>query len=109
MFASVIYWWSLADDIPALYPALDLFTAPFLANLAAVVDETLYQDESITSDQANDVTTFLQVLNVSDRQFAVTQLTRFDFDLERAISGALDNTLSRKEEETSSVEKNKLG
>jgi hypothetical protein len=57
MFASFVYWWSLSDDVPALYPAVDLFCAPFLANLAVIVDDTLYNDDSV-SPQDND-TVFL--------------------------------------------------
>lgn len=53
MFASVVCWWSLSDDVPALYPAVDLFCAPFLANLAAIVDDVLYNDENV-SPQDND-------------------------------------------------------
>ena len=53
MFASVVYWWSLSDDVPALYPAVDLFCAPFLANLAAIVDDALYNDANV-SPQDND-------------------------------------------------------
>jgi hypothetical protein len=53
MFAAVVFWWSLSDDIPALYPAVDLFCAPFLADLAVIVDETLHADENV-KPQDND-------------------------------------------------------
>jgi hypothetical protein len=43
IFGCVNYWFTLSD-IPALYPTVDLFSAPFLAEIAVVVDEALYQD-----------------------------------------------------------------
>ena len=55
MFASIVYWWSLSDDVPALYPAVDLFCAPFLANLAAIVDDVLYKDENVLPEQKDAV------------------------------------------------------
>lgn len=69
MFASFVYWWSLSDDVPALYPAVDLFCAPFLANLAVIVDDTLYNDDSV-SPQDNDAVflatfTFLTCLGLT--------------------------------------------
>jgi hypothetical protein len=67
MFGSAVYWLSLTD-IPALYPTCDLFAAPFLANIVAMIDEALYQDPSV-SEQENDAMffasfTFLASLSV---------------------------------------------
>jgi len=42
-FASPFYIYRLGRDIPALYPSIDLFLAPFLAEAAAIVDESLTQ------------------------------------------------------------------
>jgi hypothetical protein len=41
--AGPLFLWELADQIPAIYPASDLFLAPFLAQLAQTIDNTLYQ------------------------------------------------------------------
>lgn len=43
LLASPIFVLFLGGDIPAIYPTSDLFLAPFLANLAVTIDETLYQ------------------------------------------------------------------
>ena len=51
--ASPIYWVSLSQDVPALYPTADLFLAPFLAKLAVIVDQTLADDSTI-SEEEND-------------------------------------------------------
>jgi hypothetical protein len=51
LFSAVVYWWSLSDDVPALYPAVDLFCAPFLADLAVIVDETLSADENVKPEE----------------------------------------------------------
>ena len=42
-----MYWCNIGE-IPALYPTVDLFTAPILAQIAAAVDETIYNDENIS-------------------------------------------------------------
>lgn len=51
--AASVFWVGLSDDVPAIYPTVDLFTAPFLANVASVVDETLYNDPDV-HDEHND-------------------------------------------------------
>jgi hypothetical protein len=61
-----MYWWHL-PDVPALYPVVDLFAAPFLANLASIVDEQLYLDPNV-SDSDNDeifLTTFSFLASLS--------------------------------------------
>jgi hypothetical protein len=61
-----LYWWRL-PDVPALYPVVDLFAAPFLANLASIVDEALYRDPNV-SDVDNDeifLTTFSFLASLS--------------------------------------------
>jgi hypothetical protein len=47
-----VYWINLmgSSEIPALYPTVDLFTAPFLATIAIVVDETLHNDPNVGPD-----------------------------------------------------------
>eukprot|EP00535_Pseudo-nitzschia_heimii_P009560 CAMPEP_0197192470 /NCGR_PEP_ID=MMETSP1423-20130617/25121_1 /TAXON_ID=476441 /ORGANISM="Pseudo-nitzschia heimii, Strain UNC1101" /LENGTH=1092 /DNA_ID=CAMNT_0042645353 /DNA_START=98 /DNA_END=3373 /DNA_ORIENTATION=- len=51
LFASPIYWVYLSQEIPALYPTVDLFLAPFLAKLALIVDEALASDPSVSSEE----------------------------------------------------------
>jgi hypothetical protein len=51
LVASPVYWLSLSEEIPALYPTADLFLAPFLAQLAAIVDQTLASDEAVSSEE----------------------------------------------------------
>ena len=51
--AAPVYWMRLSQEVPALYPTADLFLAPFLAKLAAIVDQTLADDASVT-DEEND-------------------------------------------------------
>ena len=46
VFGSPIYW-ILLGDIPALYPAADLFAAPFFADMALKVDTALMNDPTI--------------------------------------------------------------
>ena len=46
LFAGPVYIWKLGPDIPALYPSIDLFLAPLLAQAAAVVDASLRDDDS---------------------------------------------------------------
>lgn len=53
-----LYIYRLNQDIPAVYPSVDLFLAPFLANAAAIVDQTLYED-GISGDDPNSNTVFL--------------------------------------------------
>lgn len=43
LFAGPLYILRLNDDIPAVYPSIDLFLAPFLAEAAAIVDSSLYR------------------------------------------------------------------
>lgn len=47
IFGSPVYWISLRD-VPALYPTVDLFSAPFLAKIALIVDQELYDDPNVT-------------------------------------------------------------
>jgi len=54
IFASPIYLIRLGSDI-SITPATDLFLAPFLAKLAATVDEVLAQDSTIPPDEQDDV------------------------------------------------------
>eukprot|EP00536_Pseudo-nitzschia_multiseries_P014892 jgi/Psemu1/262507/estExt_Genewise1Plus.C_7830008 len=53
LVASPIYWIKLSKDFPALYPTADLFLAPFLAKLAAIVDQALADDPAV-SEEEND-------------------------------------------------------
>lgn len=62
MLGAPVFWLTLADDMPALYPTVDLFSAPFLANIAAIVDETLYQDASV--DEHDNDETFLATFSL---------------------------------------------
>jgi hypothetical protein len=55
IFGCANYWFTLSD-IPALYPTVDLFSAPFLAQIAVAVDEALYQDH--VSDDSVFLATF---------------------------------------------------
>lgn len=53
----MIFRLTLASEVPALYPTVDLFLAPFLANLAVIVDQTLANDPNVT--EAENDTLFL--------------------------------------------------
>lgn len=55
------FWLSLGKDIPALYPTVDLFLAPFLANLAAGVDAVLKSDPNVAQEDNDGIflTTFV--------------------------------------------------
>ena len=55
------FWLSLSKDIPALYPTVDLFLAPFLANLAAGVDAALKSDPNVAQEDNDGIflTTFV--------------------------------------------------
>ena len=44
LLAAPVFVGFLGHDVPAIYPTSDLFMAPFLANLAVTIDESLYQD-----------------------------------------------------------------
>ena len=54
-----VYWFNLRD-VPALYPVVDLFAAPFLANIATIIDETLCQDSNVSDAESDEIflTTF---------------------------------------------------
>lgn len=68
VLVSPIYWYFLANDIPALYPVCDLFTAPFLANFAVVVDEELYVVAPELAPEESDIyfiTTFMVLTVIS--------------------------------------------
>jgi len=49
IFGAPVYWLNL-PDIPALYPTVDLFSAPFLANMAFIIDEELYNDDAVMEE-----------------------------------------------------------
>lgn len=49
-----VFWWSMGQEVPALYPTVDLFSAPFLANIAALVDQAICNDDTITSYEESD-------------------------------------------------------
>lgn len=51
-----LFIYELGSQVPAIYPASDLFLAPFLAGIAANIDENLYQQEG---QQHNDDAVFL--------------------------------------------------
>ena len=54
MFGSWPYWYGLNAEIPAMYPTVDLFSAPFLANIAALVDQAMHTaPEGIIPDEDN--------------------------------------------------------
>mmetsp|Transcript_5493 Transcript_5493/g.11249 ORF Transcript_5493/g.11249 Transcript_5493/m.11249 type:complete len:1101 (-) Transcript_5493:2-3304(-) len=52
MTSSSVYWINLkgASELPAMYPTVDLFTAPFLASIAVLVDEHLHNDPNVGPD-----------------------------------------------------------
>ncbi|CAB9505434.1 solute carrier family 26 [Seminavis robusta] len=52
--AAPLYIARLGNDVPAVYPSLDLFMAPFLASAAVTVDQSL-ADDGITGEDTNDV------------------------------------------------------
>lgn len=54
VFGAPVFWWSL-PDIPALYPTVDLFAAPFLAKIALIVDDVLYHDPNVTPEENDDI------------------------------------------------------
>lgn len=58
-FSGPVFLWSLADKIPAIYPASDLFLAPFLAELATRIDATL-----VETGQENDDRVFMATFSV---------------------------------------------
>jgi hypothetical protein len=49
MVGASVYWFNIGS-IPALYPTVDLFSAPFLAEIAAIVDETLFNDPNVSEE-----------------------------------------------------------
>ena len=51
----------LSSDYPALYPCLDMFMAPFLAKMAADIDEVLVElrDSEASGEDADDTDVFL--------------------------------------------------
>ena len=56
--AGPFYVYRLNQDIPAVYPSVDLFLAPFFAQAAAVVDESLWQQQQQQDDITNDDAVF---------------------------------------------------
>lgn len=61
--AGPLFLMELSQDIPAIYPASDLFLAPFLAHLAQAIDETLYK-HNLQDDDEVFLATFGAVLAV---------------------------------------------
>ncbi len=51
MSSGPLFLWELADKVPAIYPASDLFLAPFLAGLAQSIDQVLYEHGMQDNDQ----------------------------------------------------------
>jgi hypothetical protein len=45
MSSGPLFITAVGSEVPALYPCVDLFLAPFLANLAAQVDDSLYSQD----------------------------------------------------------------
>lgn len=63
MTAGPVFLWELADQVPAIYPASDLFLAPFLAGLAQSIDHVLWEHGMEDNDQVF-LATFGMVLTV---------------------------------------------
>lgn len=63
MTAGPVFLWGLADQVPAIYPASDLFLAPFLAGLAQNIDQVLWEHSMEDNDQVF-LATFGMVLAV---------------------------------------------
>lgn len=63
IIAGPVFIWELGSQIPAIYPASDLFLAPFLAKLADEIDQVLSTPETALEANYNDVflATFLAV------------------------------------------------
>ena len=61
-----VYWFNLRD-VPALYPVVDLFAAPFLANIATIIDEALYNDPNVSDIDSDEIflTTFSFLSGIS--------------------------------------------
>lgn len=59
--AAPVFVGFLGSDVPAIYPSSDLFMAPFLAELAVTVDETLYL-ENLQDDDVLFLATFSAVI-----------------------------------------------
>ena len=61
-----VYWFNLRD-VPALYPVVDLFAAPFLANIATIIDDTLCQDPNVSDVDSDEIfiTTFSLLSGIS--------------------------------------------
>ena len=55
--AGPLFLWELADQVPAIYPASDLFLAPFLAGLAQTLDQVLWK-QGLQDDDAIFLATF---------------------------------------------------
>ena len=71
MFSAPLLCFTLGDDIPALYPTVDLFTAPFFARMGQIVDESLYEeygnDPSVGQEEREVIflTTFTLLVSLS--------------------------------------------
>jgi hypothetical protein len=55
IFCAPVCIYRLGSDIPSLYPTVDLFLAPFIANIASIVVETLQADTSINGKDEDGV------------------------------------------------------
>jgi hypothetical protein len=55
IFSVPVFIYRLGSYIPALYPSVDLFLAPFIANIASIVDEALQADNNIHENDEDQV------------------------------------------------------
>lgn len=60
LLGSPVFVFFLGQDIPAIYPTSDLFLAPFLANLAVTIDDSLFQ-HGLQDDNSLFLSTFTLV------------------------------------------------
>ena len=54
MFGAPVFWLFL-PDVPALYPTVDLFSAPFMASIAIIVDEVLFLDPNVSEQDTDEM------------------------------------------------------
>jgi hypothetical protein len=54
ILASPIFW-VFVRDIPAQYPTVDLFAAPFLADIAWIIDDELHNDKSVSDAESDEI------------------------------------------------------
>jgi len=55
IFSAPLLIYRLGNEVPALYPTVDLFLAPFMAHLAVIVDATLEADGSLSGKDEDQV------------------------------------------------------